>query len=157
MPSVWPIARKTHPLHYCGVIMGAMASIITSLTIVYSIVYSDADQRKYESSTTLAFVRGIHRWTVNSPHKRPVTRKMFPFDDVIMIRDPMAAITVYNSSLIAWYVLFFYLFWYCRFIISCIYFLTKTSCHCQKSLVVVFGYIYGRRENGHREELNIFL
>ena len=32
----------------------------------------------------LAFVMGIHRWPVNSPHKGPVTRKMFPFDDVII-------------------------------------------------------------------------
>ena len=47
-------------------------------------VYSDADQRKHQSSASLAFVRGIHRWPVNSPHKGPVTRKMFPFDDVIM-------------------------------------------------------------------------
>ena len=30
-------------------------------------------------------MRGIHRWQVNSPHKGPVTRKMFPFDDVIML------------------------------------------------------------------------
>ena len=44
----------------------------------------DADQRKHQSSASLAFVRGIHRWPVNSPHKRPVTRKMFPFDDIIM-------------------------------------------------------------------------
>ena len=73
-------------LHYGDVIMGAIASQITSLTIVYSIVYSDADQRKYQSSASLAFVRGIHRWPVNSPHKWPVTRKMFPFDDVIMWR-----------------------------------------------------------------------
>ena len=57
---------------------------ITSLTIVYSIVYPDADQRKHQSSASLAFVRGIHRGPVNSPHKWPVTRKMFPFDDVIM-------------------------------------------------------------------------
>ena len=64
--------------------MGAMASQITSLTIAYSIVYSGADQRKYQSSASLAFVRGIHRGPVNSPHKMPVTRKMFPFDDVIM-------------------------------------------------------------------------
>ena len=41
--------------------------------------------RKYQSSASLAFVRGIHRWPVNSPHKWPVTRKMFPFDDVIMM------------------------------------------------------------------------
>ena len=58
---------------------------ITSLTIVYSTVYSDAHQKKHQSSASLAFVRGIHRWPVNSPHKWPVTRKMFPFDDVIMI------------------------------------------------------------------------
>ena len=64
--------------------MGAIASQITSLTIVYSTVYSDAEQRKHQSSASLAFVWGIHRWPVNSPHKWPVTRKMFPFDDVIM-------------------------------------------------------------------------
>ena len=64
--------------------MGAIASQISSLTIVYSIVYSDADQRKHQSSASLVFVRGIHRSTVNSPHKWPVTRKVFPFDDVIM-------------------------------------------------------------------------
>ena len=61
-----------------------MASPITSLMIIYSTVYSGADQRKHQSSASLAFVMGIHRWPVNSPHKGPVTRKMFPFDDVIM-------------------------------------------------------------------------
>ena len=70
--------------HYGDVIMGAIASQITSLAIVYSTVYSDADQRKHQSSASLAFVRGIHRGPVNSPHKRPVMRKMLPFDDVIM-------------------------------------------------------------------------
>ena len=70
--------------HYDDVTMSAMASQITSLTIVYSTVYSGADQRKHQSPASLAFVRGIHRGPVNSPHKRPVTRKMFPFDDVIM-------------------------------------------------------------------------
>ena len=64
--------------------MSVRASQITSLTIVYSIVYSDADQRKHQSSASLAFVWGIHRGPVSSPHKGPVTRKMFPFDDVIM-------------------------------------------------------------------------
>ena len=63
--------------HYCDVIMDAMASQITSLTIVYSIVHSGADQRKHQSSASLAFVRGLHRWPVNSPHKWPVTRKCF--------------------------------------------------------------------------------
>ena len=64
--------------------MRTMASQITSLTIVYSTVYSDADERKHQSSASLAFVQGIHRWPMNSPHKWPVMRKMFPFDDVIM-------------------------------------------------------------------------
>ena len=63
--------------HYSDVIMGAMASQITSP--------QGADQRKRQSSASLAFVRGIHRRPENSPHKRPVTRKMFPFDDVIML------------------------------------------------------------------------
>ena len=70
--------------HYIDVTMTAMACQITSLTVVYSSVYSGADQRKHQSSASLAFVRRIHRWPVNSPHKGPVTRKMFPFDDVIM-------------------------------------------------------------------------
>ena len=50
----------------------------------YSTVYSGADQRKHQSSASLAFVCGIHRWPVNSAHKWPVTRKKFPFHDVIM-------------------------------------------------------------------------
>ena len=64
--------------------MSTMASQFTSLMIVNSTVYSGADQRKHRSSASPAFVWGIHRWPVNSPHKWPVTRKMFPFDDVIM-------------------------------------------------------------------------
>ena len=70
--------------HCDDVIMGAIASQITSLTIVYSTVYSGADQSKHQSSASLAFVWGIHRGPVNSTHKWPVTRKMFPFDDVIL-------------------------------------------------------------------------
>ena len=64
--------------------MRAMASQITSLTIVYSTIYSNADQTKHQISASLAFVRGIHRWPVDSPHKEPATRKMIPFDDDIM-------------------------------------------------------------------------
>ena len=64
--------------------MGAIASQITILTIVFSTVYLDTGQRKHQCSASLAFVRGIHRRAVNSPHKWPVTRKMFPFDDVIL-------------------------------------------------------------------------
>ena len=71
--------------HYCDVIMCAMMSQITSLTTVCSIVHSGADQRKHQSSSSLALGRGIHRWPVNSPHKWPVTRKMIRFDDVIIL------------------------------------------------------------------------
>ena len=67
--------------HNDDVTMSAMASQITSLKIVYSTVYSGTDQRKHQSSASLAFVRGIHWWPVNSG---PVTRKMLPLDDVIM-------------------------------------------------------------------------
>ena len=72
-------------IHYSDVIIGAIASQIASLTVVYSTVYSEADQRKHQSSASLAFVQGIHRGPVNSLHKWPITRKMVPFDDVIMI------------------------------------------------------------------------
>ena len=81
--SMW-MRCDMEAFHYGDVIMGAIASQITSLTIVYSTVYLDADQRKHQSSASRAFVRGIHRGPVNSPHNWPVTRKMFPFDDFIM-------------------------------------------------------------------------
>ena len=86
--------------HYNDAIMSAMASQITSLTIVYSTVYSGGAQRKHQSSASLAFVRGIHRWPVNSLHKWSVTRKMFPFDDVIMWRKDMGCLlTLVDSHL----------------------------------------------------------
>ena len=71
--------------------MGAMAFQITSLTIVYSTVHSSA-YNKNQSSASLAFVREIHRWPVNSSHKWPVTRKMFSYDDV----------TVYDFAIITY-------------------------------------------------------
>ena len=77
--------HQVHDFHYSDVIKGAIVSQITSLTIGNSTVYSDAGQRKHQSSAPMAFVRGIHRGPVNSPHKWPVTRRMFPFDDVIML------------------------------------------------------------------------
>ena len=61
--------------------MGTMASQITSHTSVYSTAYLGADQGKHQSSVSLAFVR----WPVNSSHKGLVTRKLFPFDVVIMV------------------------------------------------------------------------
>ena len=85
-------------LHYGYVIMGAIASQITSLTIVYSTVYLDADQITHQSSASLAFVRGIHRGPVNSPHKWPVTREMFPVDDVIMVLCKLAVILLRYPS-----------------------------------------------------------
>ena len=85
--------------HYNEVIMGAIASLITSLTIVYSTVYSDTDQRKHQSSASLAFVQGIHRGPVNSMHKWPVTRKTFPFDDVIMVNRYSTDTTLQQVSL----------------------------------------------------------
>ena len=81
----WWVDTSHEFIHYGDVIMGEVASQTTSLTIVYSTFWSDADQRKHQSSALLAFARGIHRLPVNSPHKWPVTRKMLPFDDVIMI------------------------------------------------------------------------
>ena len=64
--------------------MGAGASQITSLTNVCATVHSGVDHRKHESPASLAFVRRIHRWPVNFPQKWPLTRKMLPFDDVII-------------------------------------------------------------------------
>ena len=71
-------------MSFSDVIIGTMASQITSFTIVYSIIYQGADQRKHQISASLAFVRGIHRSPVNSLYKWTVTRKMFPLNDVII-------------------------------------------------------------------------
>ena len=66
--------------------MDAIASQITSLTIVFSTFYSDADQRKHQSSVSVTgLCAGNSPGTGDSPHKWPVTRKMFPFDDIIMM------------------------------------------------------------------------
>ena len=85
--TTWEGTRIVGPVtswHWCpysDVIMSAMAYYITSLTIVHSTVYSGADK----SPASLAFVRGIHRWPVNSPHKgRASNEEKFSFDDVIM-------------------------------------------------------------------------
>ena len=99
---LWEVFVKSCPLmqklanqtkHYSDVIMNVMASQITSLMIVYSTVYSSADQRKHKSPASLAFVWKIRWWPVNSPHKGPVTRKLFPFDDVIMKIFPQRIMT----------------------------------------------------------------
>ena len=84
--NMWAGANVGHTeaIHYSDVIMSAMVSQIAAVSIVYSTVCSGANKSKYQTSASLTFVRGIHRWPVNSRHKGPVTRKMFPFDDAIM-------------------------------------------------------------------------
>ena len=84
--------------HYIDVTMTTMASQITSLTVVYSIVDSDADQRKHQSSASLAFVCGIHRGPVDSPHKGSVTQKMFPFDEVIMWNGNVVILMIFFNN-----------------------------------------------------------
>ena len=94
-------SKNSATAHYDDVIMDSIASQITSLTIVYPTVHSDADQSKHQSSASLAFVWEIHRWPVNFPHKWPVTRKMFPFDDVIMWLEQIT----HGNMGIVWYVI----------------------------------------------------
>ena len=116
LSDLFEACRRYSLYHHSDVIMGPMASLITSLTIVYSTVYSGADQRKYQSSASLVFVRGIHRWPVNSLHKWPVTRKMFPLDDVIVFIFPTRLITeVLTHKISTWWKTHSYkvaLFWW---------------------------------------------
>ena len=91
--SLMPYKRRRHVVdimtatlfvrRYSDDRMSAVSSQITGISMVCSTVCSGTDQRKHQSSALLAFVRWFHRWSVNSPDKKPVTRKMFPFDDVI--------------------------------------------------------------------------
>ena len=73
--SVKPISHTL--VHYNDVIMITIGSQITSLTVVYSTVYSDADQRKHQSSASLAFVWGIHRDRWIPRTKGQLRRKCF--------------------------------------------------------------------------------
>ena len=112
------IIIKTILGNYCDAIMGTMSSQITSPTIVYSTAHSGRYQRKHQGSASLVFVWGIHRWPMNSPHKWPVTRKMIPFDDVIMnstpgyerftVRMPKC---VFQPSQVHWLIYMIYLTW----------------------------------------------
>ena len=70
--------------HYSDVIMSKVSSQIPGVSMVCSAVYLGVDQRKHQRSASVPFVRGIQRWHMNSPHKGPVARKMFPYDDVIV-------------------------------------------------------------------------
>ena len=102
--SVYSCELLTHTCHghYIDVITNVMASQITSPTFVHSNVYSGTDQIKHQRSALLTLMRGIHRWPVNSPHKGPVTRKVFPFDDVIMVWTAFKPPLCPNPSI--WYV-----------------------------------------------------
>ena len=77
--------KQTHewlcPQHYSDVIMRAVAYQITRISCLLN-VCSGSDQRKTSKLLVTGRLRGIHRWPVNSPHKGPVTPRMFPFDDV---------------------------------------------------------------------------
>ena len=139
------VARMVLPLHayniatshYCDVIMGTIASQITSLVIVYSAVYSEVYQRKHQSSASLAFVRGIHRGPVNSPHKGPVTRKMFPFDDVIMT-PALTGLYCFNTGLYSLEILAPSLYRY----ISMHFKFTLQKPHLKKSITFFFYFTY---------------
>ena len=61
-------------LHSNNVTMTVMASQITGIWTVCSVVRSGAYQRKYQSSASLTCVKGIHQWPMDSPHQRPVLR-----------------------------------------------------------------------------------
>ena len=101
--SPWLTHWNYSSLHYDDIIMGDMAWQITSFRIVYSTIYSGADQSKHQCSASLAFLWGIHRGPVNSPHKWPVTRKIFPFDDVIMVYVHATYLSkILNPWLIEW-------------------------------------------------------
>ena len=99
----WEGTDRWNASHYNDVITGAIASQITSLTIVYWTIFSDVEQRKHQSSASLAFVRGIHRGPVNSPHKWPVTWKMSPFDDVIMFMETKELLFMYSKYCGCWW------------------------------------------------------
>ena len=102
--------------HYNEVLMSAIASQITSFASVYSTVYSGADRSKHQSSASLASVQRIHRWRhrwpVNSPHKGPVTRKMFPFDDVIMLTWNYTSPGCLMVNVLTLLFMFIYLWWF---------------------------------------------
>ena len=95
------------PTNESDIIMSTMASQITSVSIVCSAVCSGKDQRKHQSPTSLAFVRGIHR--LHSPHKGSVTQKLFPFDDIIMSIAHECILTIWwflkipNSRTLPWH------------------------------------------------------
>ena len=95
---LWVNIIITIVIRYSDVIINVMESQITGVSSVYSSICSGADQRKHQSFASLAFETGIHRWTVDSPRKRPATRKRFPFDDIIMIALSSSSSSSLSSS-----------------------------------------------------------
>ena len=87
------IIAKSIYQHYSDAILSVMVSQITGIPIAYP-------KRKHQSSTSLVFVKGIHRSPVNSPHKGPVTWKLFPFVDIIM---KLNSLTVFGTMDITWW------------------------------------------------------
>ena len=144
-----------YPL-YSDIIMSMMASQITGISIVYPTICSGTDQRKHQSSASLAFVRGIHWWPVNSPHKGLVTRKIFSFDDIIMLAPQIISHQLechWLCQLISWLIPFKRQ----RYIV---YFLTTTlPIHC--SMFVLCGifwkwYKYGEWLGTHSIEFQSY-
>ena len=76
--EIWHIPDPTTTTRYREIIKSPIESQITGVSIIFSTFRSGTVQRKLRSSASLAFVRGTHRWHANSPHKGPVTRKIFP-------------------------------------------------------------------------------
>ena len=97
--------------HYSDAIMRAMGSQVTGLANVCSTVYSGADQRKHQSSASLAFFRWNHRWPLSSPHKGPITRKIFRFDVVIMSENLVTPPLCQVAHATRWNCRVFWRFW----------------------------------------------
>ena len=101
-------ALKNYPSHHQAeshsndVIMNAIASQIICISVVCSTVCSGADEIKHQSSASVPFVRGIPQWPVDSPHKGPVTRKMFPIDDVVMVNAQFWLVTR-HQLMVCWH------------------------------------------------------
>ena len=92
-------AHHVITVHYKDVIMSAMSPQFTSVSIIYQTICSGAGQRKHQSFASLAFVRGIHRWPMDSPHKGPVTRKNVLFDDAIIAFCEQGAVSIRKTVL----------------------------------------------------------
>ena len=129
---------------YSDIIMRVMASQITSISIVYSTICWGEDQRQHQNSVSLAFVRRIHWWPMDSPHKGPITWKMFPFDDFIMTELDFYHFkiltclgTVGSLTICGWLFLSSSLrFWSrcCLWNPNCVKTLTEKNLTCQESL-----------------------